>query len=79
MQINPEMSDVIIDWGDGNISSINKKEYASSSIDVNKGEGDYTFSHDYNESLLNENLDYKRYIIKIYGKQYGKRCLHTAN
>jgi hypothetical protein len=56
------MSDVMVDWGDGNYSKISNGDYVSSNLKADEMECDYTVEHDYQET--------GKYIVKIYGKQY---------
>ena len=69
MCIDYTKSDVIVDWGDGNISIIangdfNKEtdEHYDRSADISDGEAFYTLEHTYQAS--------GKYIVKIYGTQY---------
>ena len=69
-QPDPTKSDVVIDWGDGTVSSVAAQEYESSNIDAAGKEGEYVFAHDYAQALTEANLNSKRYTVKIYGRQY---------
>lgn len=69
-QPDPTKSDVVIDWGDGTVSSVATQEYESSNIDAAGKEGEYIFAHDYAQALTEANLNSKRYTVKIYGRQY---------
>lgn len=63
-------SDVVVDWGDGTISSIAKQEfepigdnlYGDSSASTDEGEANYTFKHTYKTP--------GKYIVKVYGQDY---------
>jgi hypothetical protein len=69
-QINYADSDVVIDWGDGTIETVSGQNFIKSSIDETAKEGEYVFEHNYANSLAAENLTSKRYIVRIFGKQY---------
>jgi hypothetical protein len=58
--------DVVIDWGDGNFSTIANGEYDIFNPNEADGEGDFVLSHTYNTPLGED----AKYIIKIYGKNY---------
>ena len=71
-QINEEISDVIVDWGDENYSKISNGDYVSSDLNVEDMECDYTVEHNYKET--------GKYIIKVYGKQcYNIQGLSNAD
>ena len=76
MQPDYTKSDIIVDWGDGSISYINLGQFnqnddnADNSHDLSIGERNYTVEHDYANSLNSENVNSKKYIVKIYGRQY---------
>lgn len=55
-------SDVIIDWGDGETSSVSKGEFLKTSLNEEDGELNIQFSHKYKDS--------GKYIVKIFGKKY---------
>ena len=73
-----ENQDIIVDWGDGTFSNVKNGDFES----VSSSGFDYTMSHTYTQptefdkeilDLSNTTIKYrktKRYIIKIYGKQY---------
>ena len=56
----PNMQDVIIDWGDGNYTSLQDTDL--SNVGGSEGDWKYTVEHTYNAT--------GKYIIKIYGKEY---------
>jgi hypothetical protein len=59
----PENCDVVVDWGDGQTSSIKKHEY------ISYANNSYELSHDYLNSMSSTSKT-QRFIIKIYGKNY---------
>ena len=61
-------SDVIVDWGDGQVSSIAGGEYLSAD---GASSQDYVMEHTYAAT--------GRYIIKIYGKDYYSVCTPPSN
>lgn len=64
--IEHETSDVVVDWGDGSISTIANGEYLEKTTSVEDKESDYVLEHTYS---LNG-----KYIVKIFGKQYYSIC-----
>lgn len=72
-----ENQDIIVDWGDGTFSNVKNGDFES----VSSSGFDYTMSHTYTQPIefdkdvldsntTNKYRKTKRYIIKIYGKQY---------
>ena len=60
--MDPSTSDVVIDWGDGSISTVSNEDYGSSSVDTGDQETNFTFEHTYAST--------GKYIVKIFGKDY---------
>ena len=58
----PENCDVVIDWGDGAVESINEMKF----VGHTKGKS-YEIEHDYS-SKMKSNIE--RFVVKIYGKDY---------
>ena len=78
LQPNPLASDVWIDWGDGTTSSIKDKQYNVEGVIDASDKYNYTFEHDYSESLNKYGVTQRRYTIKIYGYQYWG-IMHRVN
>jgi hypothetical protein len=65
----PAECDVVIDWGDGTIEAIKDGKWVEGE-NYTKGKA-YELSHDYSAvAEQDENGVWKRFIVKIYGKNY---------
>lgn len=67
MQPDFTKSDVIVDWGDGSISSIangdyETQEYADVEADTENGEANYALKHTYASNGV--------YVVRVYGRNY---------
>lgn len=64
----PEDCDVIVDWGDGTIEAIKDMTWTTTTHTAGKS---YELFHDYSAVTgKDENGQWKKFIVKIYGKNY---------